>query len=130
MQDSNAQRLADILRRRRSIMGFTIRELVRQSGVAQTTIARLEAGDTASPNPEHLGRLARALRVDIEELYEAAGYGVSRELPTLRPYLRTKYGLTETAARQVEGYLEGLTARDDEAIRKGVHREQSGDNAA
>ena len=128
MQESNAQRLAEILRRRRSIMGLTIRELVRQSGVAQTTIVRLENGDTAVPNPEHLRRLAIALRIEIEELYEAAGYGV--ELPALRPYLRTKYGLTDTAARQVEGYVAGLTAGDDEAIRRGVHREQSGDNAA
>ncbi len=62
------------------------------------------------PAPETLASLARALGLPLADLYEAAGYPLPQELPTLRPYLRRAYGVSDQAAADIERYLERIAS--------------------
>lgn len=54
-----------ILARAQAIM--TVRELAKESNVAASTISKIENGHI-EPNPVTLGRIAKALRIPIENL--------------------------------------------------------------
>ena len=102
------QQLGSLLKRERERAGMTVRQLADAAGLVPSTVSRLETGFIATPRPEHLQRLARALGIDVEELYAAVGYLTEGALPELRPYLRVKYGLTDQQADQIEGYMQAL----------------------
>ncbi len=53
----------------RAKRGLSVRELEEKSGVAASTISKLEKGKR-SPQPSTLGKLATALEVDVTELSE------------------------------------------------------------
>ena len=94
--------LATTLSRLRQASGLSVRDLEDASGVARSVISRLEHGENLQPTPPTLSRLASALGVDASELLTAAGYTTSQAqgLPSIRPYLRTKYGHLSADARQ------------------------------
>lgn len=50
--------------------GLTWRQVSLQTGLAMSTISRLERGVTKYPRMETLARLAKALSCTIEQLYE------------------------------------------------------------
>lgn len=53
--------------------------------------------------------LSRRPGTGAADVFALAGYTSPRQLPTLRPYLRAKYGeLPEQAVRDVEAYLARL----------------------
>lgn len=108
MSTSDLPELSAALRAHRSRAGMTVRQLAQKSGLTSSTLSRLETGQIETPRPEHLQRLARALDVDIEDLYAVAGYLMPEGLPELRPYLRAKYGLPDQAARQLDEYFQAL----------------------
>lgn len=54
-----------VLARARS--GMTIRQLSKKSGVAISTINKIEKGYT-NPNPVTIGKIAQTLKVNIEDL--------------------------------------------------------------
>jgi len=108
MPESDLNQLRTALQRARAISGLSLRQVAERSGLTKATISRLENGQIASPKPDHLQRLARALEVDVEDFYAAAGFMTPTGLPGLQPYLRTKYGLGTEAASRVEGYVQSL----------------------
>ena len=57
----------------------------------------------------------------MEELYAAAGYLTPGALPELRPYLRTKYGLTDEQAGQIEGYVQAVRDTNQPPGKEGQH---------
>lgn len=91
--------------RHRKELGLTQEGLAERSGVSGSTIFRLEGGEFGRPDPEKLQRIARALGVDAEDLFELAGYAPDEALPSLRPYLRRKLGLSEGAQARIERYI-------------------------
>lgn len=112
MQEEN--QLSQVLRRERMRSGMTVRDLAEAAGIPSSTISRLETGDVLAPKPKQLQQLARALNIDVEELYATAGYLAISELPGLRPYLRAKFGLSDQALGQVEGYVQALRDQTSE----------------
>ena len=105
--------LATTLSRLRDASGLSIRDLEESSGVARSVISRLEHGEYMHPSPSTLNRLAIALGVDGSELLTAAGYTANQAqgLPSIRPYLRTKYGhLSADARQQLAEFVERLEA--------------------
>jgi len=54
-----------------------------------------------------LYRLARALGIEVANLYEYAGY----DLPGFAPYLRVKYDLPDEAIAQLEAHFELINER-------------------
>jgi transcriptional regulator with XRE-family HTH domain len=123
----NLQQLGSLIKRQRERAGMTVRQLADAAGLVPSTVSRLETGFIATPRPDHLQRLARALGIDVEELYAVVGYLTPGALPELRSYLRTKYGMTDEQAGQIEGYVQAV--RDtSQTGKEGQH--ERGDKAA
>ncbi|MFC1845806.1 helix-turn-helix domain-containing protein [Chloroflexota bacterium] len=60
--------IGDVLRRLRAERDWTQKQLSQASGLSQTDIARIENGVTKRPSAKTVGRLSRALGIEIEEL--------------------------------------------------------------
>ena len=99
--------LRDLRRRRR----LSLRELAKRAGLDATGISRLERGASTAPAPRTLACLARALDVDVADLYALAGYEVARDLPTFTPYLRARYDLPQEAIEQLAAHFELVNTR-------------------
>jgi transcriptional regulator with XRE-family HTH domain len=112
MPPAQAKQLGKYLRSAREARGWSARDLAERSGVPDSTIVRIEQGIIASPRPDKLSKIARALGLSLAEVYGRADYAVPSGLPTLRPYLRAKYrDLPPEALRQIEAYAERLAKR-------------------
>jgi transcriptional regulator with XRE-family HTH domain len=101
--------LGTYIKREREAKGWSIRALGRESDIRDTTIMRIERGETTAPEPDILEKLAKALETPLSDLYDLAGYAIPTELPSMPAYLRTKYrDLPEPARDELNSYLEHL----------------------
>ncbi len=112
MQERNEPtQLGAAITARRQALGLSMYELARRSGVHRSRILRIESGEARHPDPRTLSGVAAALGIPSADLFALAGYKSTRELPTFRPYLRTKYGqLPADALRKLERYFERIAA--------------------
>lgn len=114
MTVEQAEQLGEILRQRRRALGLSTRQIAERSGVGQPTIVRLERGRFASPAPDKLAKIARALRLELADLYAHAGYIVPEQLPSIEHYLASKYKhLPDTARKQLIALATELTQPHD-----------------
>lgn len=97
--------LGDTVRRARRAAGMSLRACAAAAAVDNTWLARVERGDYTSPDPRHLQQVARALDLDVTDLYVAAGYQSGKSLPTFVPYLRAKYDLPADAVADLERHF-------------------------
>jgi transcriptional regulator with XRE-family HTH domain len=103
--------LGDYIRRHREAAGLTLEQLGKRTGVNKSSVHRWENA-TRTPGAADLARLSRGLGIDFEDLFALAGFVAPIELPTLEPYLRTKYGLSDDAARaEAERFHSRLTRK-------------------
>ena len=116
MSTANAKKLAAAIKRHRKARGLSQYTLAARVGVPDSTIYRLERGEFKLPKPETLQRIARALDVEFEELFELAGYEAPG-LPEVPVYLRRKLDLSDEGQSKVERYIER------------VRRQEGGDDA-
>lgn len=109
-----AQRLGDFIRAERQKRGLSLRQLGTAAKVPFTWISQVENGGIESPDPENLGRIALEMEINLADLFIEAGYPAAAPaaLPSVRPYLRTKYGMPDAAAAEVERYINIINARD------------------
>lgn len=91
MDERQAKELGQKLRERRESLGMSLRQLEEKSGVFNVTIMRIERGDSTEPSAEKLARLAEALDLPLADVYAMADLAIPAELPSFKPYLRTKY---------------------------------------
>jgi transcriptional regulator with XRE-family HTH domain len=103
--------LGEHIKHLRSAQGLGLREAARRAQVDPTWLSRLEQGIYGSPDPRAIGKVARALEVDVEELYVVAGLSTGRGLPSFTPYLRAKYDLPPDAVAQLEAHFELLNEK-------------------
>lgn len=61
------------LKRKREERGLTVRQLAKFSGVSSGYISQVESGKRNTPTQKILSKLARPLKVTLQEIYEAAG---------------------------------------------------------
>jgi len=112
MNPQQAKKLGRHLRTTRESMGISAREVARRSAIPDSTVVRIEQGAFAEPTPDKLARMAAVLGLNLADLYVMADYPVPNELPTLRPYLRSKYrNLPSGAADEIEAYAQKLAMR-------------------
>ena len=107
--------LAQTLTRLRKGAGLSLYGLGAASGVNRSVISRVESGEYQKPSPATLNRLAAAMNTDASELLTAAGYTANEAeaLPSIRPYLRTKYGhLSATAQKELAEFLDRLETEE------------------
>ncbi|PSR58684.1 MULTISPECIES: helix-turn-helix domain-containing protein [Nocardia] len=101
-QTSDIARLGRLLQLRREALGLSVREAARRADVDKGTVSRIEQGQIPNPRPENIKAIANVLRVPVSDLFAVAGWMPKGELPTLRPYLRTKYNLTAEEMKDIE----------------------------
>jgi transcriptional regulator with XRE-family HTH domain len=68
------------IRELREEIGFTQGQVAGQAAVSQGYLSQLENGDVRNPSAAVILRLAEAIHVDPDELFEAAGYPTVRTL--------------------------------------------------
>lgn len=73
-------KLGDKIRQLREEGGLTQGQLAARSSVSQGYLSQLENGEVKNPSAAVLLRVAQAVRVDSDELFEAAGYPTVRTL--------------------------------------------------
>jgi transcriptional regulator with XRE-family HTH domain len=106
--DTKNQSLGEYIKQRRVERGLSYADAAELSGLHLSYWSKLEAGKYEAPAPKHLMAIARALKVDFENLYSLAGYESPDRLPTFTPYLRAKYQLPPEAVADLERYFELL----------------------
>lgn len=97
----NTPDLGTLIARARHDRGLSMEGLAAATGVSKGLVWQWERGNK-TPTAANLARVARALDVDFEDLFALAGYVTPDALPTLAPYLRTKYGLSDDAIAEAE----------------------------
>jgi transcriptional regulator with XRE-family HTH domain len=113
MDDQQARKLGELLRARREQLGFSLRQVVKASDVPYSTVLHFEEGRISAPAPDKLARVAEALDLRLADVYAMSGYAVPKELPTIKPYLRIKYGdLTDVDVDAIERYAARLAKRN------------------
>ncbi len=111
MDDKQAKKLGALIKKRREAAGLSLRDLSDITDIDDGLISRYESGAVLKVTPERLGALSKALDIPLADLYRIAGFPTP-PLPSMRPYLRTKYGeLPEEAQAQLETYFERLAKR-------------------
>lgn len=113
MSPEQAKQLGDYVRREREQRGVSARQLATQIYVDMAQVLRLEKGMVASPKADMLANISRVLELPLADLYGLAGYPTTAELPSFKPYLRTKYKdeLSDEAVGELEQFLERLRAK-------------------
>src|SRR2546421_10830129 len=91
MDQKRAKRFGQWLRQKRQAAGLGTTELAKRTGITDGTITRLEQGGIARPDPRKLSRIVEAINVALADIYAMAGYDAPGQLPSFRPYLRSKY---------------------------------------
>jgi len=101
--------LGQYLEHARQQADLSIRQLEAESGVPRTPITQLLKDRVEKPNPDHLIRLAGALKIDAGELL--AFLGIQPSLPEPRVYLRQVTDLPYEGIIEVEAAIEEITAK-------------------
>lgn len=112
MDKDQAKRLGALIKTKREAAGLSLRGLDRRTGIDNALISKMESGLILEPSPDKLGRIADALNIPLADLYAMADYAAPKQLPSMRPYLRTKYReLPDEAAEQLDAYVQRLAKR-------------------
>jgi transcriptional regulator with XRE-family HTH domain len=113
MTKNSATALSKIIKKQRLKLGLGSRQLARLAHIDIATVVKYESGErSTNPNPIILGKLAKALELPLADLYAAAGYTHTSELPSMPVYLRAKYSkLPEEAHKELDSHLKDLQKR-------------------
>lgn len=95
-------KLGDKIRELREKAGLTQGQLASSSSVSQGYLSQLENGEVKNPSAAVLLRVARAIEVDPDDLFEAAGY------PTVRTLKQIYQGYESTIDPGLLRYLARL----------------------
>jgi len=95
-------KLGDRIRQLRDELGLTQGQLASGSSVSQGYLSQLENGEVKNPSAAVLLRVAQAMRIDPDELFEAAGY------PTVRMLSQIYQDYESTVDAELLQYLAGL----------------------
>ncbi len=109
--------LGQLLLQARQAKGLSLVQLQKLTGIEQSTIYYFERGVYAKPDPAKLVKLARALDLELEELYGLAGYVMpeGKNLPEFGIYLRAKYDLSPAEIKELKTRLKELRDGRSEA---------------
>jgi transcriptional regulator with XRE-family HTH domain len=109
MKPNEAKKLGAHIKRARVARALSQNRLAEKVGVPNSTILRLERGENLNPRPDLLALVANELHIDLADLYSMAGYESPSSLPSLHPYLRSKYReLPASATDEIAAYAARL----------------------
>jgi transcriptional regulator with XRE-family HTH domain len=97
---------------RRRSLGLSAREVARRADIDVGVVIRLERAENPRPRLENLRAIGEVLGIPTADLYTAADALPAGQLPSLRPYMRTKYRqLPDDALAEVESFIEELSRK-------------------
>jgi transcriptional regulator with XRE-family HTH domain len=102
LQGGDEMKLGDKIRQLREQFELTQGQLAGGSSVSQGYLSQLENGEVKNPSAAVLLRLAQAMHIDPDELFEAAGY------PTVRTLKQVYEGYESTIDADLLRYLAQL----------------------
>ncbi|WP_235657997.1 helix-turn-helix domain-containing protein [Mycobacteroides abscessus] len=111
--------MADALRLRRESLGLSANEVARRANIYPSTYWRIETGQVPKPDTDSLLTIAAALDIPTADLFAASGWLPDSELPSLRPYLRTKYHLPPEALSKLEASVKAIAGEYGISIGRG-----------
>ena len=113
MSGPDRVRFAELLLRRRTELGLSLPQLEARTGIHNSRLSRWERGIDMPSRPDRLTALASGLELPPSDLYLLAGMDLAPELPSMRPYLRSKYGpqLPPEAIADIDAYSAQVAAR-------------------
>ena len=77
--------------------------------IAVAIASRIMDSQAAQPSAETLNRLAAALEIEVEVLYDAAWTATDETLPSLPTYFRSKYQLSDDQIAAVQQAFDQAT---------------------
>lgn len=111
LNNQQRKRLGQMLHARRSELDISASEAARRASVDAHTYIDLENGSQPRPAMQSLQRIASGLGIPIADVLTATEWLPKDELPSLTPYLRTKYhDLPESALKDIEAYFDKVSA--------------------
>ncbi|MCZ3387369.1 MAG: helix-turn-helix domain-containing protein, partial [Actinomycetia bacterium] len=120
--------IAHILRRKREALGLSATQVARRANLDPGTVTRIELGQINEPTPASLKAIAGVLDIPVSDLFVVADWIPQAELPSLLPYLRSKYAdLPQQAIDELEALIARL--RPDRPHHAEVNPELSNRNA-
>lgn len=121
MSNTRTPSLRAFVRRRRKQLGLSAYAAAQRADLHRSYWSKLEGGEYEAPNPKTLAGIATALDVPIDQLYKIVGYETPEQhLPSLRPYLRTRYHLPHQAVVELEHYFDYLRSYYDVPADKSI----------
>lgn len=112
MTTDQLRQLATLLTAKREAFGLTIPEVSRLAGVNRGTLWRLELGMIASPKGENLQAIGEVLGISAGDLFATIGWMPPNDLPSIRPYLRSKYhDLPPEAVAEIEAEFDAVARK-------------------
>jgi transcriptional regulator with XRE-family HTH domain len=102
MTQVQARELGRLVKQARRSRKLSLRALDELTGVSYGWLRRLEHGQMSKPAPSKLTKVAEALSIPPERIDRITRGQVSRDLPTIRTYLRAKYQLKPHEIAQIE----------------------------
>lgn len=112
MTPEQSAQLAALLTRKRHESGMTALEVSKRAHVDRGTLWRIEKGMIANPKAENLQAIGEVLGIPASDLFATVGWVPSQQLPTIRPYLRTKYRqLPPAAVQEIEAHFDEVARR-------------------
>ena len=111
MTPEQAKQLSRMLRSKREAAGLSVNEVARRAGVDAGSVSRIERGQIPSPTARTLLALGEVLDIPASDLFTVAPWATPEELPTIRPYLRTKYHLPDDAMQEIERHFAEVAQR-------------------
>lgn len=103
--NESSAKLGAYLQQLRLDRGLTMRGLAARAKVDFSYVSRLEHGLVGAPTARQLWKIARALDIEVADLYSEAGFVDAHGLPGFGPYLRTKYNLPDEAVAQLQAHF-------------------------
>lgn len=109
MTESQAKQLGSLITRSRERRGWSIRQLAREIEADPAWVLKVERGNSRSPEPELLTKLADALDLDPKRLDRITGRHLSKSLPGMRAYFRALHSdLSDADVEKVEALVAEL----------------------
>ena len=120
MTPEQTKQLTRILKQRREEEGLSNNEVARRAGVDAGTVWRIEQGMIASPKAESLQAIGEVLGIPASDLFATVGWMPEGELPTIRPYLRSKYrDLPPEAVAEIEAEFDAIAKKHGVSFNRG-----------
>lgn len=116
MTEAESRKLGRLFAKARRRKGLSLRGLDELTGVSYAWIGRMEAGEWSAPAPSKLTRLAETLNVPMEDIERITRGHVSKALPGMRTYFRTKYRLSPAQIAQIEDCFEQVRSARREDV--------------